>query len=291
LPSIFPVEFRTDHVYWETARGCSFNCIYCAHPGQRNRFDEAPLEKISKEVDYLERKGFRAIYITDPVLGGRKNRSKQILKLLKKLDGSFITAEYRPEYLDEEVLDLLEDAKIGWLEFGLQTTNPQLEYFRKNAPSIKNKLKGLPKRKIKYSLDLICGIPGDDKASFEESLRFAIEEAKPSSLKVFPLRVYEGTKLHKMFQNEDSWDYDEETRIVKKSHTFDEMEFSDWMNLGISSVHLYKFLESNNWLNNESKFRSLDFFINFSDRFGCYLHGEYDELQIRKVWEKIQNEK
>jgi len=291
LPSVFPVGFQTDHVYWETVRGCAFSCIYCAHPGMRNNFREFPLEKVAEEAEYLRKKGFRAIYITDPILGGKKERSKEVLRLLTKLKDSFITAEYRPEYLDEEVMDLLEEAQIGWLEFGLQTTNPNLHYFRKNSPHAFKKLEELSKRPIKYSLDLIAGIPGDTRESFEESLRFAVERAKPASLKVFPLRVYEGTILQKMAESEDSWDYDPETRIIKKSNTFDEIEFSKWMQLGRSITHLYKFLEENEWFGDERVLRKLNFFKSFSDRFGKQISEGYDESQIRKMWKEIKNGK
>lgn len=289
LPSIFPLDFQTDHVYWETIRGCAFSCIYCTHPGMSNNFREFPLEKVVEEAGYLKGREFRAIYITDPILGGRKERSKKVLKLLSELKGSFITAEYRPEYLDEEVMDLLEEAQIGWLEFGLQTTNPKLKYFRKNSPSVLEKLEELSKRSIKYSLDLIAGIPGDTRESFEESLRFAIESAKPTSLKVFPLRVYDGTILQRMAENEDSWDYDGESRIIRKSHTFDETEFSQWMQLGRATTHLYRFFEENKWFGDEQDLRRLDNFKLFSDKFGKYLFEEYDESQIKMMWEEIQN--
>lgn len=291
LPSVFPLDFQTDHVYWETVRGCAFSCIYCAHPGMRNNFREFSLEKVAEEAEYLRKKGFRAIYITDPILGGKKERSKEILRLLTKLKDSFITAEYRPEYLDEEVMDLLEEAQIGWLEFGLQTTNQDLSYFRKNSPHALEKLEELSKRPIKYSLDLIAGIPGDTRESFEESLRFAVERAKPTSLKVFPLRVYEGTILQKMAESEDSWDYDSETRIIKKSNTFDEEEFSKWMQLGRSTTHLYRFFEKNKWFGDDQGLRRLEIFKSFSDKFGKQIFEEYDESQICKMWGDLKNEK
>jgi radical SAM superfamily enzyme YgiQ (UPF0313 family) len=292
LPSVFPVNFETNHVYWETVRGCSFNCIYCAHPGQNNKFREISIEKITQEAKYLEERKFKAIYITDPILGGSKERSKQILKLLKGLKDSFITAEYRPEYLDEETMDLLEEANIGWLEFGLQTINSNLSYFRKNAPSVTDKLEKLSRRKIKYSLDLIAGIPGDTRESFEQSLKFAIENARPTSLKVFPLRIYEGTELHHMTQNKDFLEYDKGTRIIKKSHTFNEIEFLEWMRLGRTSMHLYRFLGENNWFDKEQKFRNIKFFINCSDEFGNQMPEEYDEIKIKEIWEKsTQNER
>lgn len=292
LSPIFPVEFETDHVYWETVRGCIFNCIYCAHPGQNNQFRNIPLEKVIQEAKYLANKKFRAVYITDPILGGSKDRSKQILKLLKDLKGSFITAEYRPEYLDEEVMDLLEDAEIGWLELGLQTINPHLSYFRKNSPSVLDNLEKLSKRNVKYSLDIIAGIPGDTKESFEQSLKSAIEIARPTSLKIFPLRVYEGTKLHQMAQDKHFLEYDKETRIIKNSYTFDEGEFLEWMKLGRTTAHMYRFLESHNWFGNEAKFRNLKFFISCSDKFGKQIPEEYTEGQIKGIWEKmIQNER
>ena len=290
IPSIFPLKFQTDHVYWETVRGCVFDCIYCAHPGQKNLFREVPLEKILRDVEYLRENNFRAIYITDPILGGNTNRSKVILKLLKDLKEPFITAEYRPEYLDEEILDLLEEVKIGWLEFGLQTINPNLEYFRKNSDLTKHNLEKISRREIKYSLDLIAGIPGDTRDTFEDSLKFAIEDAKPTSLKIFPLRVYEGTILHKMAEGEENWSYDPQTRIIKSSHTFDEEEVSEWIRLGKTITFFYKFLNDKNWFENESKFRSLKFFIHLFNELGLQLPGEYDEKIMQFLWEKFKNE-
>ena len=291
IPSPFPVKFPTNHVYWETTRGCSFSCIFCAHSGQKNQFRHVPFERVNQEAEYLAHQKLKAIYITDPVLGGEKNRSKKILKLLEKLKGVFITAEYRPEYLDEETLDLLERAQIGWLEFGLQTTNPNLSYFRKNSPLAMEKLERLSKRKIKYSLDLIAGIPGDTRESFEESLKFAIENAHPTSLKVFPLRVYEGTRLHQMAEKDNSIQYDENTRIIKRSSTFDETEFLKWMLLGRTCTHLYKFLGDNNWFGEEGRLRDIRFFKYITDNFGREVPEEYNQESIAKIWRKSQNER
>lgn len=291
--SPFPIEFKTDHVYWETSRGCAFNCIFCAHPGQSNHFRHIPLERITSEVDYLSKQDVRAIYITDPVLGGEKWRSKIILKLLKKLKGKFITAEYRPEYLNEETIDLLQEANIGWLEIGLQTINPKLDYFRKNSKIGIKRLPELSKRGIKYSLDLIVGIPGDTKETFEESLQFAIENAKPANFKVFPLRVYEGTKLHEMTTHKKDWIYDFKTRIIKRSHSFDEKEFLEWAELGNFSSLFYEFLVENKWFGKEKEFRNFGFFKKVLESIKSQSNGiKLDENKINesiKKWKIVQN--
>lgn len=287
VPSPFPLDFKTDHVYWETTRGCLFSCIYCAHPGKSKDARFVPMGRLENEVDYLSKQNLRAIYITDPILGGTKARSKEILKLLRKIKGPFITAEYRPEFLDEEIIDLIEEVGIGWLELGLQTTNPDLSYFRNNPPNALRNLENLGKRRIPYVLDLIVGVPKDTREGFEESLRFAVEDAKPRRINVFPLRVYEGTDLHKMAEYDDSLKYDESTRIIKESHTFDEAEFGRWMQLGRTTAHLYRFLEENNWFGREREFRNMKFFNRCSDIFGGEFPEIYDAKKIAKIWMEI----
>jgi len=284
LPSPFPLDFETDHVYWETTRGCLFNCIYCAHPGKNKDVRFVPMSRLEKEADYLSKQNLKAIYITDPILGGTKERSKEILKFFKKIKGPFITAEYRPEFLDNEIIDLIEDSKIGWLELGLQTTNSNLSYFRKNSPNSLSNLENLGKRKIPYVLDLIVGIPGDTTDGFKESLRFAIETAKPRRINVFPLRIYEGTELHNLLKSDNSLEYAESTRIIKKSITFDEKKFREWMELGRTTAHLYRFLEENNWFNKEKEFRNIDFFNNFFNISKKEFPEIYDSKEIAKIW-------
>ena len=91
-----------------------------------------------------------------------------------------------------------------------------------------------------------------------------------------------------MIQKEDAWQYDEETRIISKSHTFDEVELSKWMNLGRTSTHLYKFLTKNNWFNREQEIRTLNFFIKFANRFGTKITDEYSEEKMNDFWENYQ---
>lgn len=288
MPSPFPLGFETDHVYWETTRGCIFNCIYCAHPGKSKDAKFVPMSRLEKEVEYMSKKGLKAIYITDPILGGTKERSKMILRLLSKIKGPFITAEYRPEFLDEEIMNLIENAKIGWLEVGLQTTNPKLSYFRKNALNVLRYVERFGKRKIPYVLDLIAGIPGDTSKGFEESLRFAVEDAKPTRINIFPLRIYDGTILH-LLANKNSWEYDPHTRIIKNGGSFKEKEFLEWMKLGTTTTLLYRFLNENGWFGDELKYRDFSIFRNFANN--CKGNNfkdrsDYNPKLIEELWRK-----
>ena len=185
-------------------------------------------------------------------------------------------------------MNLIEESKIGWLEFGLQTTNPNLSYFRRNSSNTLKNLENLGKRRIPYVLDLIVGIPGDTKDGLEESLRFAVEVARPKRINVFPLRVYEGTELHNMTKSDVSLKYDESTRIIKNSSTFDETKFESWMQLGRMTAHLYRFLEENNWFGREGEFRNMRFFNRFFDISGKEFPEVYDAKEIAKIWTEVQ---
>ena len=286
LVSPYPVNFESDHFYWETVRGCVFGCIYCAHSGKKGFFREIPKKRLEKELEFFESlPDLRAIYITDPVLGGRKERTKEILKLISRLKGIFITASLRPEYLDDETISLLQEVQIGWLDIGIQTTNQDLSYFRRNSPKSFERLPKLHDVGISYNLDLIVGIPGDTSKSVTESMRYVIEEAKPTTFKAFRLRVYEGTVLHQMAL-QHRWDFGEESRYMQSNQSFSRDELNELMDFANTTTELYSFLVANNWFNEETKLRRLELFKRFhiwkKDKKGNIptLWGDFNEKEI-----------
>ena len=302
MVSPFPVDFQTDHLYWETSRGCAFNCIYCSHSGMKNYFKEVPHERLEREIEYLKKlENLRAIYITDSVLGGRKENTKKVLKLISALEGKvFVTASLRPEYLDDEIIQLLRKAKIGWLDIGLQTTNSNLSYFRKTDLEKITRLGDLTKKGVSYNLDLISGIPGDTVAGLKETVRYTIEEAKPTTFRIFRLRVYEGTRLHQMAL-EKSWKFDKTSREIEECPGFEKDELDSAMKYSNSTVLMYRFMVEKNWFGNENKYRRLKFFNRFFDeisgssaqeakKFLSMQQTDYKRELLEDVW-RLTNEK
>ena len=276
--SPYPVDFESDHFYWETIRGCVFDCIYCNHAGGQNFFREIPEERLRSELEFFKGlDNLRAIYITDPFLGGKKERTKQVLKLISELNDVFVTASLRPEYLDDEMIKLLQEAKIGWLDIGLQTTNKDLAYFRKTGRRAFQELPKLHDAGVNYNLDLIVGIPGDTIDSVKESMRYVVEEARPTTFKAFRLRVYDETVLHRMALT-DNWDFDEISRYMLSNQSFSKEELDGLMSFSDFTVKLYQFLNENNWFGNENNLRRFSLFEEF------YAWARDKKEDIKELW-------
>jgi radical SAM superfamily enzyme YgiQ (UPF0313 family) len=260
MPSPYPLENPAPRLYWETSRGCAFNCIFCGHTGRRDYFREIPIERLRQEIDYFKSLvGLQALDVIDPLLGGTKHNTMRVLSLLKELEGVFITASLRGEYIDEQMADLLHDARIGFLDVGVQTFNPALAYFRRNGESVQENLRLLNERGVNYNIDLIAGIPEDDFESYRESIRKVVEDVRPTSLKIFKLKIYEGTPLQQLAET-SGWRYDPDSKVILNTDTISGSELTHWMDFGNNVVGLYRYLTENNWFGQEAQYRSLIYF-------------------------------
>ena len=161
------------------------------------------------------------------------------------------------------MVDLLYNANVKWLDLGLQTTNPALKWIRNNNLQVMmDKFQVLRKANINFNVDLIFGIPGDSPESMIESLRFVIEDVQPTTLKVFPLRVYPGTALHDLALSKGAeWlKYNMDTCLVIETDLCNQRELKVLIKLSNTIVSMYRYFTENNWFDKEVTCRSLTFF-------------------------------
>ena len=157
-------DFCTDYCFYETTRGCPYKCGYCGHKFRQIpvTFDKSILEN---EIRFFGEVGLKRIFIVDPILGGTPKRGKEILSMFNKYaPNTKITSFLRPEYLDDEYLELLSRSSIEELRFGIQTINESVPNWIR-ANNISKILKILPlltSTGIPWRAELIVGLPGDD---------------------------------------------------------------------------------------------------------------------------------
>jgi len=260
----------TAHLYWETTRGCSFKCAFCCYSLLSSRFRPIPNKRLLAELEFIRDNCTEHLFITDAVLGGQKKRTKEILRWLANLDVSK-SVRLRGEYIDNELADLLFEAQISYLDLGLQTTNPKLSWIRKNdLNAVQRSLSYLHSSNVKANLDLIIGFPGDTIETMLESIRFVIEDARPDSLKIFPLKVYPGTKIEGMARSkESSWlAYDPITCETRSGSTFGPEEFANLVCFSNATSKLYHFLSSEKVIDvgQTRSLRTFDRFYHFLKR-------------------------
>lgn len=164
----------------ETQRGCPYRCAYCDYP--KREFETTRVryfseERIYRELDLIYASKVRQLYLMDATFNSKRQRCKDILSYIIRLKAEHksriaVNTEMFPELLDEEMLLLVRDANLNYVEIGIQSMNPAalklMERPRKEqklldvlAFAIANDVKIVPQ--------LILGLPGDDAAGFLRS--------------------------------------------------------------------------------------------------------------------------
>lgn len=191
-------DIDKDFLYYETSRGCAYNCAYC---GFRNRdhvelFD---MDFVEEEIKRIGKIGFKEVFVVDANLGGTPSRAKQVLKLFNKYaPEAKLTIYLRPEFIDDETVELLSKANLKDVRIGVQTLNEKVpSWIRSNSmKSVTEELPKLSAAGIPWKSEFIIGLPGDDMEGLKKSLDFAEEKLKPLEICCYPLTVIKGTPLY-----------------------------------------------------------------------------------------------
>lgn len=195
--SVKHVDIPKEFVWYETSRGCPYRCGYCGHKNREGVafFDNSFIEN---EIRFIGQIGIQRMFIVDPIVGGTKNNGKLVFKLLgKHAPKTKITAYLRPEYIDDEYIELLKSVSIEEIRIGIQTLNPQVPKWirNNNLYAITDRLPKLTQSGIPWRAELIVGLPGDNPVGFLKSLRFVMDELHPTFLYAYHLSVLKETPL------------------------------------------------------------------------------------------------
>lgn len=194
-------EFENKIVYFESSRGCPFNCKFCLSSTIRGvRYFS--LDRIKMELDNLIHSRVKQVKFVDRTFNANKKYSMEIMKHIMKRDPKNMNFHFEvtAHLLDEEMLEFLSYAKEGLFQFeiGVQSTNPltidaigrytdieKLKQVTKKIKSFKN---------IHQHLDLIAGLPYEDYDSFKESFN-EVYEVRPEKIQLGFLKLLKGSEL------------------------------------------------------------------------------------------------
>lgn len=187
-------------IYYETSRGCPYNCQYCLSSTIEGvRYFS--LERVKAEIEFFVKSGVKQVKLVDRTFNCSKGRSLEIIRHIISLGSSTnFHFEIAADILDDELLAAISEAPEGMFQFeiGVQTTNSQTLQAIKRPMAIdkvKSNVNALSSFKNAHlHLDLIAGLPFEDYESFKKSFN-DIHALKPDMLQLGFLKLLKGSGL------------------------------------------------------------------------------------------------
>ena len=197
--------------YLKIAEGCSNGCAFCIIPKLRGRYRSRCMDSLLREARELEARGVKELIVIAQDItryGWDLKDGTSLAGLLKelcKLDFHWIRLHYLyPEAITDELISVIASQPriLHYLDIPIQHANDGIlkamrrRNTRAELEALFAKLRAaMPDVVIRTSL--ICGLPGEGEAEFEELCQF-LREQKLQRAGVFQFSPEEGTLAYSM---------------------------------------------------------------------------------------------
>lgn len=209
------LSLRATHVF--TARGCPYNCHYCAGPllGQRKVRYHSPHRVVSEIEELISRYSIEAIYFAEDMFLSSKQRAKEITSLFKErgIHKKIVwMAQISPKVADADLLAMMKEAGCVHVEYGFESGSQRvLDLMNKTTNVKRNKEIALLTRKsaLRFQGNFIVGYPGESEEDFKKTISF-IKDTRPNNVSLNIFMPLPGTEIYKKLKDSGSllanWD-------------------------------------------------------------------------------------
>lgn len=195
-------DFNNKIIYYESSRGCPFNCQYCLSSLEKQlRFRDFELVR-EEIIQFLEAK-VKQVKFVDRTFNCNKEHAMKIWKFINDNDNGYTNFHFEisADLIDEETLEFLKTIRPGLFQFeiGVQSTHDDtLKVIKRKTDFYR--LSEVVKRiqqnnNIHQHLDLIAGLPKEDYRTFITSFN-DVYALKPEQLQLGFLKVLKGSGLY-----------------------------------------------------------------------------------------------
>lgn len=200
-----PMLFKTTRIF--TARGCPYNCSFCAHRIMATGVRFYPIEMVGDEIEYLYRKcGITNFQIMDDTFAVAKSRLKALISELERrniLGKVFFSYLFvRANLIDEEFAQLLKKFGAISVFFGVESGSPRVLSWLKDGPFSTRDVLRAAKLFNRYGIYFFASFmlfsPGETKSDLRMSLALAKNLSRLPNALMLGYSVttpYPGTKL------------------------------------------------------------------------------------------------
>lgn len=194
------LQDKTKIFYYESSRGCPFNCSYCMSSIDKTvRYYS--LDRVKEDLKIFLDSPIRLLKFVDRTFNLKKERYIEIWKFLLEnyREGITFHFEINANIFDDETLDFLETVPRGYFQFeiGVQTINADtMKSINRN--NVLDKLAHNVRRinkNIHLHLDLIAGLPYETYEIFKKSFEY-VHDLKPEMIQLGFLKLLKGTQMY-----------------------------------------------------------------------------------------------
>ncbi|PAB59418.1 B12-binding domain-containing radical SAM protein [Anaeromicrobium sediminis] len=194
-------EYENKIIYYESSRGCPYNCSYCLSSTIRGvRFFS--MDRVKRDLGIFLKNRVRQVKFVDRTFNANKKHSLHIMKFLKENDNGHTNFHFEitADLIDEETMEFLKDVREGLFQFeiGVQSTNDAtIKEIDRNVNF--EKLSKVVKRVSEFKnthlhLDLIAGLPFETYDIFKKSFD-DVYNLRPEQLQLGFLKLLKGSSI------------------------------------------------------------------------------------------------
>jgi len=209
------LSLRTTHVF--TARGCPYNCHYCAGPliGKR-RVRYHSVQRVVSEIEELIGKySIEAVYFAEDMFLSNKKRSEEMMAFFMEhgIHKRIVwMAQISASVATPELLSMMKKAGCVHVEYGFESGSQRvLDLMNKKSTVERNKEVAQFTRKsgLRFQGNFIVGYPGETEEDFKKTISF-IRETRPNNASLNIFSPLPGTEIYKILKSEErllpGWD-------------------------------------------------------------------------------------
>ena len=226
----FHQKGRNQHIF--SARGCPYNCSFCASAKFFCGYRAYSVDYIVREIEDLVSEGATQIVFYDDLLIAEKKRMVELTQKIveKKLNRvCTFSCQVRANLVNDEICSLLKKLNFTRVGVGIESFSDKiLKYYNKSGVTAKINQRAidlLAKHGLEVSPSIIFGAPIETREDMLVTLRALyhnISLNKVSDVGWGTLRPYPGTRI---------WDWAEQEGIVHCNMDWE--DFSDWSNFSL----------------------------------------------------------
>ncbi len=197
-------RFKNRILYYETSRGCPFNCAYCLS-GAESKVTFLSLDRVYNEIDFFNRQKVKQVKFVDRTFNCNVKRAKDIVKHIVSLEqcSTNFHFEVGADLFDDELTDLLCNSPQGriQIEAGIQSVHEDTlcACCRKTDVNkcFENLKKVIESGNVNVHTDLIAGLPFETLELFKISFNKAYALSS-HQLQLGFLKLLKGAPLNEM---------------------------------------------------------------------------------------------